>query len=327
MQKLNYVKHETIRLKNHPDFNEKWLQERLEENPALFGLGDVVVVERERKQSSGGKLDFLLNDPETNTMYEVELMLGATDESHIIRTIEYWDIESRRFPSRDHKAVIIAEEITKRFFNVIGLMSRSIPIIAIKLHATTFEDKIFLDFIPVLDIYEEPAEEELLDGEVKDRGYWEGRSNPKSMEVFDGLVALSKAHDPNVRITYNKNHIAVGTSRRNFSWYTPRHKEGYCRFYMRVGRDNIEKAKEIFENAGIAAAVRREDKFAVPLHMVELKEKRNELNQVFDLAIYSGSVCLDHFCCWFKVKFLGRQVLVLAHLQSGIDPPRGFVAQ
>jgi hypothetical protein len=63
-------------------------------------------------------------------MYETEIMLGGTDESHIIRTIEYWDIEKRRFLSKDHQAVIIAEEITNRFFNVITLMNRSIPNIA-----------------------------------------------------------------------------------------------------------------------------------------------------------------------------------------------------
>jgi len=33
-----------------------------------------------------------------NTRYHVELQLGATDESHIIRTIEYWDTERRRWP-------------------------------------------------------------------------------------------------------------------------------------------------------------------------------------------------------------------------------------
>lgn len=289
MSKLNYVKHETIRLKNHSDFTEKWLQERLEDDPTLFGLGDVVVVERERKQSSGGKIDFLLHDPETNTMYEVEVMLGATDESHIIRTIEYWDRESRRFPSRDHKAVIIAEEITNRFFNVIALMNKSIPIIAIQLNAIRIDDKIVLNFTKVLDIYEEPGEEELLEGEVKDRGYWEGRSNPKSMELFDGLVELSKTYEPNVRITYNKHHIAVGTVRRNFSWYHPRKKEGYCHFNIRVGRDNIEKAKEVFEGAGIAASVRREDDFAIPLHLAELKKKMEGLNQVFALAIKAYS--------------------------------------
>jgi hypothetical protein len=42
-------------------------------------------------------------------------MLGELDPSHIIRAIEYWDIERIRFPKRIHRAVIIAEEITSRF--------------------------------------------------------------------------------------------------------------------------------------------------------------------------------------------------------------------
>ena len=38
-----------------------------------------MIIERERKQSSGGRLDFLFLDPETQTMYETEIMLGDTD--------------------------------------------------------------------------------------------------------------------------------------------------------------------------------------------------------------------------------------------------------
>ena len=60
--------------------------------------------------------------PTQSTRYEVELQC-ATDETHIIRTIEYWDIERRRFPEYDHVAVIVVEEITARFFNVIGLFN------------------------------------------------------------------------------------------------------------------------------------------------------------------------------------------------------------
>jgi hypothetical protein len=46
-------------------------------------------------------------------------MLGSLDESHIIRTIEYWDIERQRRPTFEHRAVIVAERITSRFFNVL----------------------------------------------------------------------------------------------------------------------------------------------------------------------------------------------------------------
>ena len=53
------------------------------------------------------------------------------DESHLIRAIEYWDIERRRFPQYDHVAVVVAEDVTSRFLNVISLMNRTIPLIAI----------------------------------------------------------------------------------------------------------------------------------------------------------------------------------------------------
>jgi hypothetical protein len=80
-------------------------------------------------------------------------------------------IERRRYPSRDHRAVIVAEEITQRFFNVIALFNQAIPIIALQLDAIRVEDKVILNFAKVLDIYEVPEEEEPA-GETVDRGYW-----------------------------------------------------------------------------------------------------------------------------------------------------------
>ncbi len=95
--------------------DEKWLQERIHEDPSILGLGDLSVIRRERELASGGRLDFLMYDPEDSIRYEVEVMLGTLDESHIIRIIEYWDLERRRYPTLEHRAVIIAEEITNRF--------------------------------------------------------------------------------------------------------------------------------------------------------------------------------------------------------------------
>lgn len=91
-ENLEYSKGEKISLKKH--FNEKWLQDRIEEDPSILGLGDLDPIQREKKKSSGGRIDFLFLNNETETMYETEIQLGATDESHIIRTIEYWDIEN-----------------------------------------------------------------------------------------------------------------------------------------------------------------------------------------------------------------------------------------
>ena len=98
--------------------DEYWLQRQITENPACLGLGDLETISTERRQSSGGRLDILLKDPADDAMYEVEVMLGETDETHIIRTIEYWDNEKRIWPLRQHFAVLVAEQINRRFFNV-----------------------------------------------------------------------------------------------------------------------------------------------------------------------------------------------------------------
>src|SRR5436190_19702681 len=148
---LPYVKHKRVLLKNRVEFTEKWLQQQMAGDTALLGLGELDVKDLERNQPHSGRLDMLLFDPETNTRYEVELQLGATDESHIIRTIEYWDIERRRYPQYDHCAVLIAEDVTSRFLNVISLLNKSVPLIAIQMTALKFGDDIALVFTRVLD--------------------------------------------------------------------------------------------------------------------------------------------------------------------------------
>ena len=119
--------------------DERWLQDRIDEDPAILGIGDVNVVRREKTQPSGGRIDFLMYDPDRELRYEVEVMLGTLDASHIIRTIEYWDIERQRFPTHNHRAVIVAEEITARFFNVIRILNRAVPIMALQLNAFTID--------------------------------------------------------------------------------------------------------------------------------------------------------------------------------------------
>jgi hypothetical protein len=64
--------------------------------------------DKERIQPRAGRLDLLLQDVEAKRRYEVEVQLGPTDKTHIIRTIEYWDIERKRYPQYEHCAVLVA---------------------------------------------------------------------------------------------------------------------------------------------------------------------------------------------------------------------------
>jgi hypothetical protein len=72
--------------------NEVWLQNEIARDTSLLGLGELELVKREKIQAAGGRIDFVMADAD-ETRYEIEVMLGVVDESHIIRTIEYWDIE------------------------------------------------------------------------------------------------------------------------------------------------------------------------------------------------------------------------------------------
>lgn len=90
---------EKIDLKSHPEINETVIQKMIADNPAILGLGDLVLIDKERIQPRAGRLDILMQDPDKPKRYEIEIQLGKTDESHLIRTIEYWDIEKKGTPN------------------------------------------------------------------------------------------------------------------------------------------------------------------------------------------------------------------------------------
>src|SRR5262249_27612288 len=152
-------------------FDEYWLRDRIYDDPKILGLGDEVqAVMKEKTQSQGGRLDLLLKDFSDDSMYEVELQLGETDPSHIIRTIEYWDNEKRRWPNRSHTAVLVAERITSRFFNVVQLLSKAVPIIGIQANIVQVGESQALHFTTMIDSYQELEEEEVL--QQTDEKYW-----------------------------------------------------------------------------------------------------------------------------------------------------------
>ncbi len=263
--------------------DERWLQERIDEDPSILGLGDVSAVQREKKQSTGGRIDFLLSDPENNTMYEVEVMFGRLDESHIIRTIEYWDIERRRWPTREHRAVIVAEEITNRFFNVIALFNRAVPVIAIQLNALQVDDKVLLNFTKVLDIYEEP-EEEGSDAPPADREYWDKRSNKESLSVVDRCIGVLTSAGKGPRITYNRHHIAMGGARQNFAWFHPRKAQSHCHVHVRTGEEAHHGAIAKLEEVGISTGPLHMDIIKIIITPADMKQHESVIREILGAA-------------------------------------------
>lgn len=188
--------------------DEYWLQDMIYQNPSILGLGALEPVNKEKTQSSGGRLDILLKDPETDAMFEVEVMLGETDETHIIRTIEYWDLEKRRWPKREHTAVLVAERINSRFYNVIHLLSLNIPIIGIQANAIEVEGKTALHFVRIIDSYEEPEVEPVGTHVEVDESFWQKESS-ESLLLARKLEAYFSKIYQDVVFRYTRNYIVL----------------------------------------------------------------------------------------------------------------------
>ena len=247
---MKHVKFERISIKGHATLDEKWVQNRIAEDPSLLGLGDLILKDKERIQPRAGRLDLLLQDADTNRRYEVEVQLGATDESHIIRTIEYWDIERKRYPQYEHTAVIVAEDITSRFLNVVGLFNGMIPLIAIQMSALKAGDDVGLVFTKVIDqvslgLVDE--DEELQ--ETTDRSYWESRGSKKTLTLADQLLEIAKRHDPDLELKYNKFYIGLAKSGQPKNFLVFRPKKNFIRFEPRL--KNSPETQDRLESAGL----------------------------------------------------------------------------
>ena len=192
---------------------EKDIEERIIENPNILGLkiGSLLKIDSQRRQKNG-ILDLILED-ENEVRYVVEIMRGELDESHIIRLIEYWDTERKMRPDFQYKAILIAESMT-RYLNILSLLQKAVPLIAIQMVATKISDNEYgLFFAKVLDYIEERKEPE--EAEKADRNYWLKNSNKENMDVVDKIFNLiqkiseEQGSNEKIELNYAKPYIGL----------------------------------------------------------------------------------------------------------------------
>ncbi len=261
--------------------NEKWLQDQIQEDPSILGLGELQIIGKEHKQAAAGRIDFLMLDDEEDIFYEIEVMLGVLDESHIIRTIEYWDLERQRRPNSEHRAVIVAENITSRFFNVLRLLNRSVPMIAIQIGAFKLDEtNIVLHAVTVLNVVEETAEPYAIEAEQTDRTYWEKKRDRASLAVVDKIVSAMKTAGIPGELGYKKNDIPLGSTGINFCWFYPRKTAGYCRIIIKLTTEVREAAIAKMQEHGIDASTKGANSIAFS---TTNKEVDSHLGQILEI--------------------------------------------
>ena len=288
---IRYTKPERIDLRRHREYDERWVQGIIAEDPSVLGLGNVVLRSQERTQPSGGRLDLLLQDLDANRRFEVELQLGPTDESHIIRTIEYWDVERRRYPQYDHCAVLVAEQVTSRFLNVISLFNGALPLIAIQMQAFAVGEHVTLVFTTVLDELVRGLVDEDEDAEAApaDRGFWEDQSSKAVISLADKLVDVIHEFDGSIELKYNKFYIGLAKDGRPFNFVTFRPTKSHI--VMSVPAPKTDELDSKIEGAGIDTLDHRRGSYRLRITEADLASKVGFVRELMKTAhaIRAGS--------------------------------------
>ena len=282
----NYLKPERLSLKGHPDLNEKWVQDLIAEDPSILGLGDLVLRDKERRQPRAGRLDLLLQDSDSQRRYEVEIQLGSTDESHIIRTIEYWDIEKKRYPQYDHCAVLVAEDVTSRFLNVLSLFNGTMPFIAIQMQALQVGDNVTLVFTKVMDEFSRGLvdEDEEAEAVPTDRAYWEQRAPKGTVALADQLLDLLNKFDPTLTLKYNKFYIGLAKDGQPYNFVTFKPMKNHIIFRLKLPQ--TDELDNKIDEAGFEKLSYNEHRRHYQLRLTEgdIKSKSEILEELSRLA-------------------------------------------
>ena len=283
----NYTKPKLISLRNHPTLSEQWVQNIIADDPSVLGLGNLVLRDRERIQPKAGRLDLLLQDTETYKRFEVELQLGPTDETHIIRTVEYWDVERRRYPQYEHCAVIVAEDITSRFLNVVSLFNGAIPLVAIQMQAFQVGEHVTLVFTKVMDEFQRGLvdEDEDAASAPTDRAYWENeKGTPATVALADKMLELAQAVDPELELKYNKFYIGLSRHGQAYNFLSFRPKKQFLVWEAKLPKS--EEVDAMIEAADLETLEydQRWGLYRIRLKAPDIKKHEETLCQLIKLA-------------------------------------------
>jgi hypothetical protein len=260
--------------------DEYWLQDIIYANPEKLGLGNLIAIRKEKTQSNGGRLDILLKDPADNTMYEVEVMLGETDPSHIIRSIEYWDNEKRKYPQRQHFAVLIAESFDRRYFNVIQLLSLTVPMIAIQADLLEVGSDKILNFTKILDVYVEQEEEEeskqVTETTWSEKAEWTLETAKKHLEILSEI-------EKNIELKFTQSYVSIVINGKNYYMYDKRTKPNSVVWFNVKEEEKVDAIKKLLDEKNIVYGYNKYKDFSFTFDKNFLSKNQDLLKKIHEI--------------------------------------------
>lgn len=161
--------------------------------------------------------------------------------------------------------MIVAEDITSRFLNVISLFNSAIPMIAIQMNAFAIGDQVALVFNTVLNELSRGVEDE-EDAEPEeraDRAYWEARVGKEILSVLDRLFEIVHQWDPAFELQYLKGRINVAKNGAPVKFLAFRPKRQWLRLETRLPQS--EETDRQLESAGLDLMPYKWNKYRIRL--------------------------------------------------------------
>ena len=158
-------------------------------------------------------------------------------------------LKRKRYPQYEHCAVIVAEDVTSRFLNVINIFNGIIPLVAIQMQAYEINDGIALTFTKVVDELQlgEDDSTVIVKGTTTRKDYEE--SIPKQiLDLVDALYGMLVQINKEYELTYKKYYIGLIRAGvvNNFIQFRP--KQNFLKLTFKYNQSSeLEKS---VENAG-----------------------------------------------------------------------------
>ena len=192
-----------------------------------------------------------------------------------MRIIEYWDNETRRRPSHRHYAVLVAESVTSRFFNVIQLIGRSVPFIAVQASIFEAQGQRVLCFTKVLDVMED-EDETPADPQPASEKDWREKA-PWTLEAATTLLEVVRSVDGEYSLNPRRNSICLRLGRYNHYRLRKRsNNKSSLEFWL--SDELFEKAQGLLDENGLPFQRRKDrvkltvDKATVASHAAMFRE-------------------------------------------------------
>jgi hypothetical protein len=101
---------------------------------------------------------------------------------------------------------------------------------------------------------------------------------------MDKIIAGLKLSGIEPRLSYNKYHVALGSTGNNFCWFHPRKTPGFCHIDFKLSSEIRDQRLEQFQKAGIDASARGTERITFSVNNKTVDERLSPIIEILKEA-------------------------------------------